>query len=104
MTAQAKGLGKGLGALFGENAAEEKITGIRINDIEPAKDQPRRAFDAEALASLAESIRQNGVITPITVRREGGVYKIIAGERRWRASSLCLRRVRMYTTSAFPQG
>ena len=88
MTVQGKGLGKGLGALFGESAAEEKITGIRLNDIEPAKDQPRRAFDAEALASLAESIKQNGVITPITVRREGSVYKIIAGERRWRASRM----------------
>ena len=88
MTVQGKGLGRGLDALFGENAAEEKITGIKITDIEPAKDQPRRAFDAEALSSLAESIRQNGVITPITVRRDGSVYRIIAGERRWRASRM----------------
>jgi len=83
-----KGLGKGLSALFGEDMTEDiaQVRGIKLRDIEPNPDQPRREFDPEALSELEESIRQNGVITPITVRRTGDNYVIIAGERRWRAA------------------
>ena len=86
---QPKGLGKGLSALFGEDAAMDKaVTGLKVRDIEPSPNQPRHVFDEAALSELAESIRQNGVITPITVRRNGEIYRIIAGERRWRASRM----------------
>ncbi len=83
-----KGLGRGLDALFGETQSEESVKGVRIADIEPNKGQPRRDFDPEALGNLAESIKQNGVITPITVRKTGDTYQIIAGERRWRAARM----------------
>lgn len=87
-----KGLGKGLDALFEENAfdiADKPVTEADINDIEPDKNQPRREFDAQALGELAESIKQHGVISPIVVTRlQNGRYRIIAGERRWRASKL----------------
>ena len=87
--AKAKGLGRGLDALFGAEAPEEKLAvGIRLSEIEPNPRQPRRDFDEQALAELAESIRENGVITPITLRRTGDTYQIIAGERRWRASRM----------------
>lgn len=86
---QPKGLGKGLSALFGEDpATTQPVTGLKVRDIEPSPNQPRHVFDEQALQELAESIRQNGVITPITVRRDGDIYRIIAGERRWRASRL----------------
>ena len=84
-----KGLGKGLNAIFrDEAAAEESVKGLRLSDVEPNKDQPRHDFDAEQLSDLAESIKQHGVITPITVRRTGDTYQIIAGERRWRAARM----------------
>lgn len=82
-------LGQGLDAIFGENTVSEEIVkGLRISEIEPNPNQPRRDFDTEKLETLAESIRQNGVITPITVRKTGDTYQIIAGERRWRASRM----------------
>lgn len=83
-------LGKGLGNIFGDEAIkeEETVKGLRISEIEPNKDQPRRDFDTEKLEALADSIRQHGVITPITVRKTGDTYQIIAGERRWRASRM----------------
>lgn len=82
-------LGQGLDAIFGENTvSEEIIKGLRISEIEPNPDQPRRDFDTDKLEALAESIRQHGVITPITVRKTGETYQIIAGERRWRASRM----------------
>jgi ParB family chromosome partitioning protein len=82
-------LGQGLDAIFGENTVSEEIVkGLRISEIEPNPNQPRRDFDTEKLETLAESIRQNGVITPITVRNTGDTYQIIAGERRWRASRI----------------
>jgi len=88
----AKGLGKGLGSLFGEDFApenaEKSVKGLRISEVEPNSQQPRRDFDAEKLEELAESIRQHGVITPITVRKTGDTYQIIAGERRWRAARM----------------
>lgn len=90
-----KGLGIGLGALFGEELpdpdrqAEEDITLLPIAKIEPRADQPRKRFDELALAELSESIREYGLIQPITVRPlESGYYQIIAGERRWRASRM----------------
>jgi len=82
-----KGLGKGLGALFGEQMeVQGGVSGIKLLDIEPNPNQPRREFDAESMSQLEDSIRQNGVITPITVRKDGSHYIIIAGERRWRAA------------------
>ncbi len=87
-----KGLGKGLDALFEENSfdiAEKSATEVRISDIEPDKNQPRRNFDQDALNELAESIKLHGVISPIVVTRiDNDRYRIIAGERRWRASKL----------------
>lgn len=84
-----KGLGKGLGALIA--SAETEDTGvkeIRINDIEPNSGQPRKHFNDEKLAQLAESIKQHGVVQPLIVQRDGNTYKIVAGERRWRASRI----------------
>ena len=92
------GLGKGLEALFGgsfeskiENEKEEKNTNeivkeIKIIDIEPNKNQPRRIFEEEALEELAESIKKYGVLQPIIVTKKDNYYEIIAGERRWRAA------------------
>lgn len=90
------GLGKGLDALFSdkkgiENKKEEKKEGekiqtIKIIDIEPNRNQPRRNFDREAIEELAESIKVYGVIQPIIVTKKDNYYEIVAGERRWRAS------------------
>lgn len=83
-------LGTGLSALFGEeeNVLEkENVQTLPISRVEPRKDQPRREFDPAAIEELAASIREYGLIQPITVRPlEKGYYQIIAGERRWRAS------------------
>ena len=86
-----KGLGRGLDAIFGGNIEikakpMEEMTEIKLSDIIPNPTQPRTEFDEEALEELAESIRQLGLIQPITVKREGDKYIIISGERRWRAS------------------
>ncbi|MCQ2406051.1 MAG: ParB/RepB/Spo0J family partition protein [Oscillospiraceae bacterium] len=82
-----RGLGLGLSAILGEDLEEEKKSTLPISRIEPKSDQPRTIFDPEALDELTESIRQYGLIQPITVRPlEGGYYQIIAGERRWRAA------------------
>lgn len=87
-----KGLGKGLGALISEDFSieNEKNVGIaelKITQIEPDPDQPRKDFDEEKLAMLATSIQQHGVIQPLIVAEEkDGFYRIIAGERRWRAA------------------
>jgi len=84
-----KGLGRGLSALFVEEPAAQGTSTLRICDIEPNPGQPRRRFDEEALAALAESIRTHGVLQPIAVRKNAdGIYTIIAGERRWRAARL----------------
>ena len=88
-----KGLGKGLGALFGdineqtETPAEGAVS-LPLQKIEPNPLQPRKTFSEEELDALAESIRHNGVISPILVARDNGRYTIIAGERRWRAARL----------------
>ena len=85
-----KGLGSGLDALFGSGAELKEDAGLLnlpISKVEPAADQPRERFDPEALEELTDSIRQHGLIQPITVRKiDGGYYQIIAGERRWRAA------------------
>lgn len=81
------GLGRGLESLFNENATDSKdsIT-VKLIDIEPNKDQPRREFDETALNELADSISRHGLLQPIIVRPlSNGNYQIIAGERRWRA-------------------
>ena len=88
-----KGLGRGLNAIFGSDNIEvkakpmEKMAEIKLSDIIPNPTQPRTEFDEEALEELADSIRQLGLIQPITVKREGEKYIIISGERRWRASA-----------------
>lgn len=90
--AQNKGLGKGLGALLStEGITEDKkdsVVELKINDVSPNVDQPRRDFNDEALNELAQSIKENGVIQPIIVQKKGNGYRIVAGERRWRASRL----------------
>lgn len=83
------GLGRGYEAVFEDNSQEERsaATLLRISEIEPRKNQPRKHFDEAALAELAASIARNGVIQPIVVRdNHNGYYSIIAGERRWRAA------------------
>lgn len=84
-----KGLGKGLGALIASADTEETgIKELRINDIEPNTEQPRKHFNDEKLSQLAESIKQHGIVQPLIVKRVDDTYKIVAGERRWRAARL----------------
>ena len=87
-----RGLGKGLGALLGDAALRTDTSDnlyLPISQIEPYANQPRRHFDEEALQDLADSIREHGIIQPLTVRRlSSGYYQIIAGERRWRAARI----------------
>lgn len=84
------GLNRGLDYLFSDNAVNENaVTELRITEIEPNREQPRRQFDEAALAELAESIKQYGLLQPITVRPMANLgYQIVAGERRWRASRM----------------
>lgn len=103
-TVRKTGLGKGLEALFAssieeedkkekvekqnesqEEAVEGKVLNLKINEVEPNRQQPRRSFNEETLEELAESIKQYGLIQPIIVTKEDGYYAIVAGERRWRA-------------------
>ncbi|MBQ8837422.1 MAG: ParB/RepB/Spo0J family partition protein [Clostridia bacterium] len=91
MAKKPSGLGKGFDNIFYDNSVEEKggITKLRISQIEPKADQPRRVFEGEALAELADSISAHGVLQPILVREiADGHYQIIAGERRYRASKM----------------
>lgn len=87
-----RGLGKGLGALLGDNALQPQEGGslsLPISEVQPGLKQPRKHFDDGSLADLADSIRIHGIIQPLTVRRlASGYYQIIAGERRWRAAKL----------------
>ena len=89
-----KGLGRGLDAIFGTDKVSVKATPmshmaqIAISEITPNPTQPRTQFDEEALQELASSIRELGIIQPITVKRDGERYIIISGERRWRASQI----------------
>ena len=86
------GLGRGLGALLGDDVMKPEARGtltLPISDVESNSSQPRKYFDEAALAELADSIRQHGIIQPLTVRKlASGYYQIIAGERRWRAARL----------------
>ena len=90
MATKKQGLGKGLGALLGDAALQPQSEGtlsLPISQVQPGLNQPRKRFEPEALAELTESVRQYGVIQPLTVRRlSSGYYQIIAGERRWRAA------------------
>ena len=85
-------MGRGLGALLGEEALspqESAVTLLPLQQVEPDPNQPRKDFDPEALQTLADSIAEHGVIQPLAVRKlESGYYRIIAGERRWRAARL----------------
>ena len=100
MTKEKKGLGKGLNAFFSDdnlldnvikkddkkNKELETVVELKIVDVEPMKDQPRKVFDEEKLEELANSIKENGVIQPILVVKNDDGYAIVAGERRWRAA------------------
>ena len=96
MSAKNTGLGKGFAALMPQNFdttilvdENEKIYKLDVKDIQPNTDQPRQHFDEEALAGLAESIKQHGVVQPLVVTpAKAGKYTIIAGERRWRAAQI----------------
>lgn len=94
MAAKKGGLGRGFDALFVDNSAEELseekgVVTLRLNDIEPNKNQPRQIFDDDALSELSDSIREHGVLQPLIVRPMlDGSYQLVAGERRWRASRL----------------
>ena len=98
--AKMTGLGKGLDALFGGSPLEtkneqpeqsennENLRTLKIIEVEPNRDQPRKVFNQESLEELAESIRTYGVIQPIVVSKQDGYYGIVAGERRWRAAKI----------------
>lgn len=99
--AKMTGLGKGLDALFGgapiETSVEQKeellennenLKSLKITEVEPNRDQPRKTFNQESLEELAESIKTYGVIQPIVVSKKEGYYSIVAGERRWRAAKI----------------
>lgn len=86
------GLGRGLDSLFADNSVDElnpSVNKLRIMEIEPNRDQPRKDFDEKSLSELAESIEQHGVLQPLVVRPlTSGGYQLVAGERRWRAARI----------------
>lgn len=97
--AKKTGLGKGLNALFSESIENEEeiakveekkdgevVQNLKITEVEPNRNQPRKQFDEEALEELSDSIKKYGLIQPIIVTKKDGYYQIVAGERRWRAS------------------
>ena len=93
MAAKKSGLGRGIDSIFldneFENNTESAVKTLRISQIDPTVGQPRKTFDQEALAGLADSIAAHGVLQPILVREVGpDRYAIVAGERRWRAAKL----------------
>lgn len=106
MPIKKKGLGKGLDSLIPDNKSMKSVTSektveskedaaaksgvqvMKINEVEPNRDQPRKNFDEDALLELSDSIRQFGVLQPLLVRKRKDYYEIIAGERRWRAAKL----------------
>ena len=93
MANTSKGLGKGLAALLGDDVMETRDEKnslyLPISQVESCSAQPRKQFDPDALADLADSIREHGIIQPLTVRKlQSGYYQIIAGERRWRAARM----------------
>lgn len=90
--ARKAGLGRGLESLIGEATAEVGVhtptATLQIAEITPNKDQPRKEFDTQALNELADSIRQNGILQPLLVRKKGTTYEIVAGERRYQAARM----------------
>ena len=106
MPIKKKGLGKGLDSLIPDNKSMKSVTSektveskedaaaksgvqvMKINEVEPNRDQPRKNFDEDALLELSDSIKQFGVLQPLLVRKRKDYYEIIAGERRWRAAKL----------------
>lgn len=106
MPIKKKGLGKGLDSLISDNKSMKSVTSektveskedaaaksgvqvMKINEVEPNRDQPRKNFDEDALLELSDSIKQFGVLQPLLVRKRKDYYEIIAGERRWRAAKL----------------
>ena len=83
------GLGSGLDFLYDENAADVQVKKtLRLSELEPNRDQPRKIFSEEAIAALADSIQRYGMLQPILVRPYGLNYQIVAGERRWRAARM----------------
>lgn len=92
MAKKTSGLGKGLGALMLENSIDDGLSTntLPISEIVPNRDQPRKTFDEAALAELAQSIEQHGILQPLLVRpMPSGSYQLVAGERRWRAAMMC---------------
>ena len=82
-----RGLGRGLGALLSSTPSEgDTLIEVEIDQVEPNPNQPRKAFDSNALNELSASIRASGVIQPVIVRRQGAGFQLVAGERRWRAA------------------
>lgn len=94
MAVKKSGLGRGFDAIFADNSVEDISSGVstvkvKLIDIEPNRDQPRKQFDDEALTELSNSIAQHGVLQPLLVRpMPDGGYQLVAGERRWRASRM----------------
>lgn len=91
MSTKKGGLGKGLDAIFAENTMEsgDGAVTLKISELEPNREQPRKEFDDKAMAELADSIAQHGLLQPLLVRPVfGGGYQIVAGERRWRAARM----------------
>lgn len=92
MTVKKKGLGRGLDALLRSSEAKDdpgaQLRDVSLELIHPSPFQPRKHFDEDALRSLADSIRAQGLIAPVVLRRRSGEYELIAGERRWRAAQL----------------
>lgn len=83
-----KGLGKGLDALFAEDTQKNDggVIEVKLTEVMPNKNQPRKSFDEEKLEALSDSIKEHGIIQPIIVTQKGDLYTIVAGERRWRAA------------------
>ena len=91
MAGKKPALGRGLDAILIDNEEQKEESGvrmIRLSEVEPNPDQPRKIFDTEPLEALAESISQHGVIQPVVVRPKDGMYMIVTGERRWRAARM----------------
>lgn len=91
MKPKKQGLGRGLDAILIDSSAEEAeagVTMVRLSEVEPNSDQPRKRFDETELAALADSVSQYGILQPITVREHDGMYQIVTGERRWRAARM----------------
>jgi len=83
------GLGNGFGALFDDNKTDNQSSQkLRVSEIEPNREQPRKNFDDESISTLADSIKQHGILQPLLVRPYGNGYQIVAGERRWRAARM----------------